>query len=271
MNKINELSKRQKNEEKILVANALDKVRFSNERNTFQYRSFLDLSEQMLIKKAFEMRKIENYELFGGYKNAERKMLLIYPKEHIENIKNLEEYKKIMRNEVIGILRITLPKELHGTYDHRTYLGALMKLRLERKKIGDIIVRFDGADIIICRDVEAFLNNNVKDLTRFQKSKIEFVTIDELNYVEAKKEIIKINVTSMRLDCLIAELARCSRSEANKLIEQERIFVDFKEELVPSRKIEENTYITIRGKGRFKILGVKGTTKSGRLAVEVEK
>ena len=75
----------------------------------------------------------------------------------------------------------------------------------------------------------------------------------------------------MRLDCIVAELARCSRNEANKLIEEERVFVNFEEEIVSSKKIEENSYITIRGKGRFKILEISGETKSGRLNLLIEK
>lgn len=271
MDKINELSKRQKNEERILIANALDKVRFANESNRFQYRSFLDLSEQLKIELSFKLRGIGNYELNGGYEDAERKMLLIYPKQHLENIKDIDSYKKERYDIVIGILRVDLPKELYGKYEHRTYLGAIMKMGIERKKIGDILVRDDGADIIICRDVEVYLKRNLKDLTRFQKAKVEIVSINKIKYVKKEKDNYRINVKSMRLDCIVAELARCSRNEANKFIEQERVFVNFKEELVTSKKIEENTYITIRGKGRFKVLKIVGTTKSGRLTVLVEK
>lgn len=271
MDKVSELSKRQRNEEKIMIANVLDKFRYSNEYNRFQYISFFDLSQQMKIELTLKLRNITNFELQGGYKGAERKMLMIYPEKHLERVQNLEEYKKKLQDDVIGIVRIYLPKEVHGTYEHRTYLGALMKMGIERRKIGDIIVREDGADIIICRDIEAYLKRALKDLTRFQKAKVDYLNIDELKYVKPQKEKLKINVTSMRLDCIVAELARCSRNDANKLLEQERVFVNFKEEIVPSKQIEENSYITIRGKGRFKILEICGTTKSGRLNVIVER
>ena len=39
----------------------------------------------------------------------------------------------------------------------------------------------------------------------------------------------------------------------------------------PSKLLEEGDYITVRGKGRFKINKILGNTRSGRLAVEVEK
>jgi hypothetical protein len=43
--------------------------------------------------------------------------------------------------------------------------------------------------------------------------------------------------------------------------------VNFKEEVRTSIKVEENTYITIRGKGRFKINKIKDKTKSKKIIV----
>ena len=45
----------------------------------------------------------------------------------------------------------------------------------------------------------------------------------------------------------------------------------FKEEISSSKIIKEEDYITIRGKGRFRIKRIIGKTKSGRIALEIEK
>lgn len=262
MKKINELTKKQKNEETMLVASILDKISFSKSRNTYQTYYFLDLAQQLMVSDILEKRKEITCILYGGYENAERKKFFVIPEKFDKN--------KVYE-EKMCIIRITLPKELYNTFEHKSYLGAIMKLGLKREEIGDIIVREDGADIIISRTVEAFLLNNLKDLTRFQKAKIESVSIEDLKYIEPKKEIFKINIPSMRLDAIVGELARCSRNEANKIIAEERVFVNFKEELVGSKIIKEDTYITIRGKGRFKVLKIIGTTRSNRLSVEIEK
>lgn len=264
MDKVNELSKEQKSEEKILIAKAMDKYKFVEARNRFQNTDFLNLAEQMTLDKIIEMRRINNYIYWGGYEDAERKMLVFLPDDFEVDLKNVYD-------QCMCILRIDLPKEQYGEYEHKTYLGALMKLGLKREKIGDIIVRHDGADIIISREIEKFLKMNISDLTRFHKANIEIVPMDELKYVEPKKEIVKINVSSMRLDCLVAELARCSRNKAMEYIEQERVFVNFKEEIVGARQVQEGSYITIRGKGRFKILKIVGNTRKGRISVEIEK
>ena len=164
MDKVNELSKEQKNEEKMLIARAMDKYKFVEARNRFQNTDFLNLSEQMSLDKFIKMRNINNYNYFGGYENAERKMLIFVPNDYEIDLNNIY-------NQCMSILRIELPKEQFGEYEHKTYLGALMKLGLKREKVGDIIVRHDGADIIISKDIEKILLLNIKELIRFKKGK----------------------------------------------------------------------------------------------------
>ena len=116
-----------------------------------------------------------------------------------------------------------------------------------------------------------FLMSNLTSLTRFQKAKVETIKLEEINYIEKEKQILKINVPSMRLDAIVGELARVSRSEANNLLNQERVFVNFKEELRNTKQVEEGDIITIRGKGRFTISNILGQTRSNRINIEVQK
>ena len=52
--------------------------------------------------------------------------------------KNLKELFKNAIEKYITVIRITLPKI--ENYSHREYLGGIMKLGVDRKKVGDIIV-----------------------------------------------------------------------------------------------------------------------------------
>ena len=97
------------------------------------------------------------------------------------------------------------------------------------------------------------------------------IIIKEINYIAQEKKIININVPSMRLDAIVGELARVSRQDATRFLEEQRVFVDFKEEIRGTRQIKEGNVITIRGKGRFYITKILGTTRSGRYRIEVEK
>lgn len=260
MDKLNILSKEQKDEDKFLIAKVLDKIKFAENRNRFEDTEFLDLREQQLIKDILEKRKCTKYKLFGGYEEAERKILLAISKD-----------LNIDYNQFITIIRITLPTNLLGQYEHKNYLGGLMKLGIKREKIGDILVRQDGADILVKKDIAEYIKDNLKGLTRFQKASLELKRLEDLIYIKPEKKIIKINIPSMRLDCIVGELAKCSRNDAIKYLNEERVFVNFKEELRASKLVNEGDYITIRGKGRFRISKIIGNTRSRRIAVEVEK
>lgn len=263
MDKINELTKQQKADDNLLIAKVKDKIKFVEARNRFENTDFLDLSQQQELQELMAKEKVNNYEFFGGYDNSDRKILIIYPNNFTPS--------NSIHNQIMLVVRVTLPKELNGQYEHKTYLGALMKIGLKREKVGDILVRENGADIIIAKEIENFIITNINSLTRFQKAKIESLPVEDLEYIKPEKTIIKINVPSMRLDCIVGELAKCSRSEASKIIQDERVFINFKVELRGTRTIQENTIITIRGKGRFKLTQIIGQTKSGRINLEIEK
>ena len=146
-----------------------------------------------------------------------------------------------------------------------------MKLGLKREKIGDILVDENGCDIIIDKDILSFLEINLTQLTRFQKSTLEEIKFNQLRDLNIKKEQIKITVSSMRLDNIVSELARCSRNKALEIIEAERVFVNFECITKQTKEIKENDRITIRGKGRYEIKQVIGNTKKGRIILIVEK
>ena len=261
------LNKYKNQEERLILSKIIDKIDFCEKRNQIQVTNFFDLSKQELISKFLQYQKINNAFFYGGYEQAERKALIIYPEKYEELIKE----NKISLEDWIKVIKITLPNDNIGEYKHQNYLGGLIKLGLNREKIGDIVVDEKGADIIINNDIENFLLNNLNSLTRFQKAKVESIKIYEIRQVEIKTEIIKITVSSMRLDNIIAELVGCSRNKASQILMSERVFVNYENVTKPTKEIKENDKITIRGKGRFKINKIIGNTKKDRIILEVEK
>ena len=180
-----------------------------------------------------------------------------------------EAYQNISNRPDAAIL--SYPVITSGKYAHRDYLGAVIKLGVKREKVGDIIVDNDGADIIVEKDISKFLLENLSGLTRFSKSKITIEKIDNLRTVEVRREEREIIVSSLRLDNVISELARCSRNKALDIINMERVFVNFQCETKKTKQIKTGDMVTIRGKGRFYIKELVGQTKSGRVIVKIEK
>lgn len=252
-------------DDKILLAQVLDKIEMCEKRNKIEYTDFLDLAQIELVQKFINKIRIENYISFGGFEQAERKIFVIYPEKFNSSI-----VKKNLSN-IIQIVRIELPEDLKGKYTHRDYLGAVIKLGVKREKVGDIIVDNDGADIIVDKDISKFLVDSLGSLTRFSKSTISVQSIENLRPVEIKKEEREIIVSSLRLDNVISELARCSRNKALDIINMERVFVNFQCETKKTKQIKSGDMITIRGKGRFFIKELVGQTRSGRVIIKIEK
>lgn len=259
------LSKYKKEDKKLVLSKIMDKINFCETRNKIQVTDFFDLGQKQLVYNFLNSQKVKNYIFYGGFEEAERVLAVFYPEKLEELIQNIDF------NEYIKVIRITLPNENKGKYIHQNYLGALMKLGLNREKIGDILVDENGADVIIKEDILKFLVINLPELTRFQKSKIEEIRLEELRKAVIQKEKIMITVSSMRVDNIVAELAKCSRNKANELLEQERVFVNYEVIIKATKQLKEDDKITIRGKGRFKINKIAGSTKKDRIILEVEK
>lgn len=120
-------------------------------------------------------------------------------------------------------------------------------------------------------DFSEILKNELPSLTRFENSKISIQEITDIRKKEIKIEEISIIVPSLRLDNIVSDLAKTSRSKAAQIINQERVFVNGQNETKLSKQLKLNDVITIRGKGRFIIKEFTGTTRSGRTVIKIEK
>ncbi len=267
MNKQEILNKYDNEEDKLLVSRVLDKLEFVQKKNSIETTDFLDMHQKTVAEKVLKSQKITNYICYGGYSNAERVMIIIYP-EKLEDVFNNNQYDF---NNIVRVIRVILPNEMKGKYSHRDYLGAVIKVGLKREKVGDIIVNLDGADLIVSKDISKYIVDSFKELTRFSKSDIYEESIEKLNITEPKTEVLNIIIPSMRMDSIVSELIRTSRSKALEIINAERVFVNSEVITKNSKMLKENDMITVRGKGRFKIIRILNSTKKGNLVLEVEK
>lgn len=267
MNKQEILNKYDNEEDKLLVSKVLDKLEFVQKKNSIETTDFLDMHQKTVAEKVLKSQKITNYICYGGYSNAERVMIIIYP-EKLEDVFNNNQYDF---NNIVKVIRVILPNEMKGKYSHRDYLGAVIKVGLKREKVGDIIVNLDGADLIVSKDISKYIVDSFKELTRFSKSDIYEESIEKLNITEPKTEVLNIIIPSMRMDSIVSELIRTSRSKALEIINAERVFVNSEVITKNSKMLKENDMITVRGKGRFKIIKILNSTKKGNLVLEVEK
>ena len=265
MNRTEILEDYRNQEERLLVAKVLDKLEFTKTKNKIQYTDFLNLNEQETAMKLLKKAGYKNYYFYGGKENSERKILVIYPE------KLTEEMSRKNDSKILSIIRIKLPNDLEGEYDHRTYLGSVIKIGVEREKIGDILVEKIGADIIVKQEMAKYILQSLTELTRFKSAEITLEDISKLKEIDVSKVEISSVVISLRLDNIVSVLARISRSKALEILKQERVFLNHQVETKPSRQVKVGDIITIRGKGRFEFREIAGSTRSGRFVIKIDK
>lgn len=251
-----------KDENELLIAKVLDKKKICNSKNKITYTDFLNEKEQRVIEKNV---KLENAFFYGVNENADRKILVFYPEKLTEEL-----VRKSLKSVLSGI-RIIFKNDQIGNYEHKNYLSALIKIGIDRGKIGDILVDDYGADIIAFDMNKEFIIQSLSELTRFRKANIDIIPIDDIKQKIDRFEESTIIVSSMRIDNIVAELAGCSRTNADEYINSEKVFVNYETVLKVSKTIFEGDIVTIRGKGKFRIDGLVRNTRNNRFVIKVNK
>lgn len=266
MYKTDILNKYKSDEDKLLVSKVLDKIKFAKTKNQISNTDFLDMYQKKISEDILNAEKEENFIYYYPCEDTEKAMLIIYP----EKYKEIFENNRFNFSQLVKLIRITLPNQLKGQYAHKDYLSGIMKLGIKREKVGDILVFENGADIVVSSDICEYVLNNLKQLTRFSKSEIEEIDIRNIRKPNIKKEEIRITVAAMRLDCIVSELAHCSRTMVSNIIEEQRVFLNYVSETKNSKIIKLNDVIVIRGKGKFIVKSLEGKTKKGKIILIIE-
>ena len=74
-------------------------------------------------------------------------------------------------------------------------------------------------------------------------------------------------ITSERADSIVAALAKVSRSEAQRMIRQDKVQLNHRPLVEPDELCDNDSTISIREAGRFRYLGVVRRTRKDRIVV----
>lgn len=216
------------------------------------FTDFLNMEEQ---SELVSMRLGTPFKLFGGYDGAERCVAAFGA--DCENAEFPISYIQIE----------PLAKKFADTLTHRDFLGSLMGLGIKRETLGDILIK-DNVGYLMCLDsVADFVADN---LGKVRHTSVKCTAISELPQgMQSEPQEQQKIVASLRLDVLAAAVYDLSRSAVKELFTQRKVFVNSRLcenfSLVP----KEGDIISVRGKGRFKLGETLGSTKKGRLIVQL--
>jgi RNA-binding protein YlmH len=206
------------------------------------------------------------YVVYGGYKDAERAMVCFLPDYLGEEAFLMAEESE---NSVLKCVQIKpVNNKFADDLNHRDYLGSIMNLGIERDQIGDILSGDKEAYVYATPDIAEMM---VKELIRIRHTsvKCQIVNANECT-IEPKFEEIQGSVASERIDAILAFVYHLSRSEAQRLIESESVFIDGRTAYSGGYDLKEGARVSVRGHGKFIYLGTTNTTRKGRLFVGVK-
>ncbi len=254
-------------EDKLILAQLEDKIVQCNDRYMITTGYFLDMRQRSIAEKLLQYKQNVKYGFYGGFEDASRVIAVFLP-EYIETdvVTHFEENPE---DNPLVVLRGILSKG-SPELSHRDYLGALMGLGIKREMTGDILVRPDGADIIVMREIASFIQMHMEKAGR---ARIDFkeVPVRELIIPEVRiKEMIE-SVASLRLDNVISAVFNLSRSKAVEAIEAGIVFVNGMEVLKAEKHVGEGDKLVLRGSGKAVLKNIEGKSSKGRTIIKINR
>lgn len=248
--------------DELAAAKIEDKIRQCRNGYYVTATGLLDSHEQALAKAAVKQAPDVRTYLYGGYEDAERRMLICVPAD-------IPMSEEEAADGLLSVLRVSKPA-ISRDLSHRDYLGSLLGLGIDRSVTGDILVRDDGADIIILSDMAGFF---LREYTQAGRTHLhsEIRPINELMIPASATEIIRDTVSSVRLDAVTASAFRLSRSKASEAIRGGIVSIDHIECLKPDAGMAEGSVIVLRGKGKAVLRKIGERSRKGRIRIEILK
>lgn len=235
----------------------IDQVLSWNEQVERSYQlkltDFLDPRRQHVVSMMVGKNNTElQLKLYGGTEYAERKRAIIAPLyEQIDD----QEFDVIC-------LEGRYPKKF-TSITHSDVLGAFLSLGLRRDKLGDIYVHDGFIQLMVTEDISSYVLMNLTMVKNVGVSFKEIPFTDAKFTAESWRES-NHTVSSLRLDIIIKEIYNLSRKEAASYITKGLVKLNYKVTDDVKTILMEEDLISVRGKGRSKLIEINGQSKKGK-------
>ena len=235
------------NEKDYLFSKIKDKINTYQKTNLISTTNFLEPSQILSVKS---LLKEVPYIIFGGVDGAERNIIILGNAD-IEDCYNY-----------VSILEI----ESNYNLTHRNILGSILGLGIKREIIGDILINKNKANIFIIPEMQNYLIQNLDKIGK-DKIKIRVISKDEIITPEENYSDITTTIASNRVDAIISSSFGISRELSAKLIQGDKVKLNYIELTNTSKKVNIDDLISVRGYGRIILKEILGETRKERIKV----
>ncbi len=153
---------------------------------------------------------------------------------------------------------------------HGDYLGSLLGQGVKRDRIGDIAFAASGGVYVFCKTAIAPVLLGSWERAGRTPIRADLVSNDEIAGIAPPVLIERVvTMQSLRLDAFVAHAYGLSRTKALAPIRSGDVQLNFAVCTDPAEEIEVGDIVSLRGKGRARVLLVQGQSRSGRTFVRI--
>ncbi len=292
--------------DEIIMARVADQCQHNYEPHYFD---FMDEALQMKVEPILR-KSGEPYAFWGGMEEAGRKMLCIYPDYREEDLQwpmmaatctaDFDLDHRNILGELMALkvvegddnVRIhdgradfcpfdVLPViDGHQSFlatctadfdlDHRNILGELMAMGITRECLGDINLEEGQVQIIFIKRMLPFFELNFNKL-KGRPVKVTYRDAHHIIPFTPHFKTLELVIASDRVDGLIGKIWGFSRQDALTYIKQKRLRVNYEEVVKNDARVKAGDILSLRGKGKARVVDLGGQTKKGKIRAVVEK
>ena len=241
-------------ESELFIARVGDTADICEKTSRPKYMCFLSAEQSVLADRILSKRSV-NFALWGGYDNAERKVLACFP--------------DWMEEKNFPSTAITFSYRKSDSLLHKDFLGSLMALGIKRETVGDILVENGRAVVFVLNEIADYILTEVDKIGRTGVT--AKIGADEPVPQKSSLKEFTETVASLRLDCVVSAVAKISRAIAAEKIDDGFVTVNSVTVQKPTKFVTDGDIITVRGSGKFIIDAVTDRTKKDRIILKYKK
>ena len=228
-------------------------AKLAGEKGLTRFTRFLDPAETELCRHLARQYDA-GFSAWGGYDQAEHVVGCFSP---------AGEEMDTAQYPVVCLHSRYSPKFCSIT--HRDLLGSFMALGLTRSCAGDMIIA--GTDIYLFAHAQTadFIAQSMKSAGKAPLGFHVLTQAPEMPEPEGTR--FSSVVSSLRLDAVLAAAYRLSRSEAADSIRAGLVKVNHLVCDQVDLPLQEDALLSMRGRGRVRLLSVDGTTRKQRIGI----
>lgn len=246
-------------EDRLLLAKLWDKITAGIRKNIPANTCFLSPRELEMARYLFG--DVPGLYAFGGYADAERKMLIYLPEY-------LEEDALYDSDSPCVCLRVGFYQA--DSPSHRDFLGALMGAGIGRETVGDICVGKSQCDFFVTAEMAPHLLQSFTSAGR-AKLHLSQIPLTQAQIPEPEVREIKDTLASLRLDSVISSGFCIGRSLASQYISAGKASIDGLPCEKPDKPVAQGSRVSVRGLGKIRLVQINGKTKKDRISVVIHR